>query len=72
MPNTATATRPDSTMAAITSELCEMRRRRVSCSSAKTMPPSGVLKAAAMPAAAPADHQVVASMPDCGDSQRRA
>jgi hypothetical protein len=57
-------------MAAITSELCEMWRRRVSCSSAKTMPPSGVLKAAAMPAAAPATIRSWASMPECGDSQR--
>lgn len=39
---------------------------------AKTMPPSGVLNAAATPAAAPATIRSCASMPLPGDSQRRA
>ena len=71
LPNTDTATRPDSTMQTMTSALCAAWWRRESFSSANITPPSGVLKAAAMPAAAPATIRSWPSMRAAGDSQRR-
>jgi hypothetical protein len=72
LPKVATAIRPASTMTEMTSVLCETPRRRVSCSRPKTMPPSGVLNAAAMPAAAPATIRSCTSTPDLGERKRFA
>ena len=72
LPNAATATRPAITMAPSIRPEERVSSRRDSSSMANTMPPSGVLKAAAMPAALPATSSSRALMPERGDRKRRA
>jgi len=67
LPNVATATSPAITMAPSIRPDERVSSRRDSSSMANTTPPSGVLNAAAMPAALPATSSSRALMPERGD-----